>query len=84
MKDKNGKEIKIGFKVKVPEPDGTDIHNNEFIGKVDGFRNGYVTVVDSENDAFEIEPQRLKIYIEERLTPSEELTLKNLSELKKN
>lgn len=61
MKDKNGIIIKEGQEVLVPEPNDTDIHNNEFVGYVKCFRNGNVVVVDGEDDAFEIEPERLEV-----------------------
>lgn len=64
MKDKNGKEIKREISVIVPEPNNTDIHQHSFVGYVSGFRNGYVTVADSEDNSFEIEPERLEIDVE--------------------
>lgn len=61
MKDKYGSEIKIGDNVQVPYPNDTDIHNNEFVGFVDGFRKGYVVVIDGDDEVFEFEPERLEI-----------------------
>jgi hypothetical protein len=61
MKDKNGKEIKIGQDVDFPEPNDTDIHNFAFRGYVEGFRGEFVQVLDGDNELFEIEPERLEI-----------------------
>lgn len=61
MKDKNGKVIEIGMSVDVPEPNASDYHSSDFNGYVDGFRNGYVQVLDGDGDTFEIEPERLEI-----------------------
>lgn len=59
--DMNGKAIQPFDDVIVPNPNETDIHNFEFQGMVDGFRNGNVLVVDQEGDCFEIEPERLEV-----------------------
>jgi len=59
--DMNGKAITMFDNVIVPEPNETDLHNFEFTGMVDGFRNGNVLVVDGEGDCFEIEPERLEV-----------------------
>lgn len=61
--DMNGKAIQMFDDVNVPEPksDGSDLHNFDFVGMVDGFRNGNVIVVDGDGDCFEIEPERLEI-----------------------
>ena len=64
MKDKNGNLIEWGMDVDVPEPNETDIHNNEFRGDVVGFRNGYVQVCDGEGETFEIEPERLEVVLD--------------------
>lgn len=53
--------FKKGDTVIVPDPDDTDIHNHSFEGTVVGFRNSYVVVGDSEQNGFEIEPERLKL-----------------------
>lgn len=59
--DMYGKAILTFDNVLVPEPNDTDLHNFEFTGMVDGFRNGNVIVVDGNGDCFEIEPERLEI-----------------------
>jgi hypothetical protein len=61
MKDKNGKIIKEGMEVDVPVPNESDMHNFEFRGYVDGFRNGNVLVLDGDMNYFEIEPERLEV-----------------------
>ena len=63
MKDKNKNELKKGQLVDVPKPNinKTDLHRNEFVGTVDGFRNGNVIVRDMDGDAFEIESERLEV-----------------------
>ena len=65
MKDLNGNIIEIGNTVIVPEPNGTDIHTNGFVGNVEGFRGENVLVLDGEGDTFEIEPERLEIQDED-------------------
>lgn len=60
-KDKNGKEIKKGDRVLVPDPNDTDVHNHEFEGTVHSFRDVYVIVQDMEENGFSIEPERLEI-----------------------
>ncbi len=59
FKDKVGATIDKFDEVYVPEPSGSDIHNFEFVGSVDGFKDGLVTVSDMENNCFDIEPERL-------------------------
>jgi hypothetical protein len=61
MKDKNGKEIKSGDSVEMPEPNETDMYIHSFVGFVKGFKDEFVTVEDSEGDCFDIEPERLEI-----------------------
>ena len=61
MKDKNGVEIDIGDEVEVPEPNSTDMYNNEFVGRVSDFRNDMVTVEDQDGDCWDIEPERLEV-----------------------
>jgi hypothetical protein len=63
MKDINGKELKVGQTVNVPEPMNDDIHSFEFIGYIaDVFEEkGTVIVEDGESDFFEIEGNRLEI-----------------------
>lgn len=58
-KDKVGTNIEKFDEVYVPEPNGDDLHNFEFTGMVDGFRNGYAIVSDQDGNSFEIEPNRL-------------------------
>ena len=59
--DMNGTPIRMFDEVDVPEPKEDDLHNFEFTGMVDGFRNGNVVVVDGDGDSFEIETERLEI-----------------------
>ena len=58
-KDKVGTNIEKFDEVYVPEPCNDDIHNFEFTGCVDGFRNGNALVSDNEGECFELEPERL-------------------------
>ena len=59
--DMNGTPIRMFDEVDVPEPKEGDLHNFEFTGMVDGFRNGNVVVVDGDGDCFEIETERLEV-----------------------
>ncbi len=63
MKDKNGKKLKAGQTVNVPEPMNNDIHIFEFTGTVADVleEKGTVIVEDQESDFFEIEGIRLEI-----------------------
>lgn len=61
MKKKDNTGIEIGMLVEVPEPRITDIHNNGFVGTIEGFRGDNVLVRDMDGDSFEIEPIRLTI-----------------------
>lgn len=61
FKDKNGKIIKFGSAVIVPDPDGTDIHTHSFVGLIVEARGDNVIVEDNVGDCFEIEPERLEI-----------------------
>ena len=49
----------IGQTVLVPAPNETDIHNHEFQGYIEGFRNGNAIIIDGDNNSFEIELDRL-------------------------
>lgn len=57
----NGQILAVGQRVMMPEPkeDGTDSHQNEFAGRVEGFHDEYVTVQDGDGDCFDIEPERV-------------------------
>ena len=57
--DKNGVKLEVGSIVLVPEPNETDVHQHGFSGSIVSFRNGNAVVEDSDDDAFEIEPERL-------------------------
>lgn len=59
--DMNGETIQTFDDVLAPEPNDTDIHNNEFKGMVDGFRHGNVVVTDGEGNFYDIEPERLEV-----------------------
>jgi len=59
--DMNGTPIEAFDEVEVPEPNDSDLHNIDFTGMVDGFRNGNVLVVDGDCNIFEIEPERLEV-----------------------
>jgi hypothetical protein len=63
MKDINGKKLKSGQTVNVPEPIKGDIHIFEFTGTIADVlkEKGTVIVEDSESDFFEIEGNRLEI-----------------------
>jgi hypothetical protein len=58
-KDKSGSIIEKFDEVYVPEPIQGDLHNFEFTGMVDGFRNKNAIVSDQEGNTFEIESNRL-------------------------
>ena len=60
MKDAAGILIQEGDEVEVPEPEAGDMHGCAFTGRVDGFRGGMVVVVDQDDDAYMVEPERLK------------------------
>ena len=55
--------IKIGDSVIMPEPDETDSYRfGGFVATVTGIReNGNLIVADADNDAFEIEPERVRL-----------------------
>ena len=59
--DKNGKKIYIGMPVNVPEPNDDDMYSHAFTGYVYTVHGEYVTVCDSDDDCFDIEPERLEI-----------------------
>jgi len=63
MKDKNGKKLKAGQTVEVPEPMNDDVYNFEFRGYVVDIleEKGTVIVEDGDSDFFEIEGERLEI-----------------------
>lgn len=61
MKDINGIFIEIGHTVEVPNPNDTDIHAQVFTGIVHAFHGQYITVIDGNEDCFDIEPERLTI-----------------------
>ncbi len=44
----------------VPDPLEGDIHQHSFVGWVSGFHDTYVTVGDTEDEYFDIEPERLR------------------------
>lgn len=58
--DKYGFMLSVGDDVDVPYPNDTDIHSQEFTGCIEGFKDGYVVVIDGDGDCFSIEPKRLK------------------------
>ena len=61
-RDANGNLIRIGDSVLAPEPNESDMYNNEFVGHVSKFKDdGLCTVVDMENNAFDIEVNRLEV-----------------------
>lgn len=52
--------IVIGTEVRVPEPNASDIHDHSFVGIVVGvFYNGLSTVLDQDEQAYDIETSRL-------------------------
>lgn len=63
MKDINGRKLKVGQTVEVPEPMNDDMYNFEFRGYVaDVFEEtGTVIVEDQDSDFFEIKGNRLEI-----------------------
>jgi hypothetical protein len=61
VKDKNGRAIRTGVLVQVPDPDSSEIHNHAFHGNVGGGHYSFITVVDQEGNAFDIEPRRLEV-----------------------
>ncbi|MDD5649146.1 MAG: hypothetical protein PHF86_01830 [Candidatus Nanoarchaeia archaeon] len=78
-RDKNGRSIKIGDNVNAPEPIGDDLHQYEFFGTVDSFRDEMVIVVDQEDEYYEFEPERLEI-VDSYGEPLKESTIFNKSE----
>ncbi|NTW91150.1 MAG: hypothetical protein HGA35_04390 [Erysipelotrichaceae bacterium] len=60
-KDCNGNVLGIGDNVQVPEPNETDLHQNEFVGYISNLSNGFACVRDCDDDFFNIEPERLKL-----------------------
>jgi hypothetical protein len=60
-KDKNGRSIKIGDNVLSPEPTGDDMHQYDFFGTDDSFRDEMVVVVDQEDDYYEVESEKLEV-----------------------
>jgi len=55
------KKIKIGDLVEVPAPQQDDIWNYSFAGTVRYLKKGIATVIDQNDDAFDIEVERLEI-----------------------
>jgi len=68
MKDKNGKEIKLGFTALVPDPiQGApyfDPYNHSFVGTISGFHGEYVVVEDGDGNCLCIEPDRIELDFE--------------------
>lgn len=60
LKDKNGILIQEGDEVEVADPEAGDMHCLAFTGRVDSFRDGMVVVVDQEDNAYQIEPERIE------------------------
>lgn len=83
--DKNGRLLFDGDQVLVPDPTGSDIHNHEFVGTIDGFtQDGYCQVIDGDGDFFCFEPSRLEHFDENiQLTPEEIRKLQKLVPQKK-
>jgi len=63
FKDKNGKLIQKGAEVYV-EGDSEEDDFSDFEGTVDSFHGEYVTVVDMDDDYFDIEPYKLEVLSE--------------------
>ena len=63
--DMHGEPIQLFDEVNVPDPKENDLHNFEFTGIVDSFRNGNVIVVDGDGDCWEFNPERLELANEE-------------------
>lgn len=65
LADKNGKTVEVGDMVRMPSPSeyGTDSWNNEFVGTVIDIdeETENVTVVDQEDDCFDVDPIRVEI-----------------------
>lgn len=55
--DKLGQLLSTGDTVEVDETED----NLEFVGHVDNFRDGYVVVLDQEDNAFCVLPEQVKI-----------------------
>lgn len=51
--------ILIGELVEVPEPTSDDIWNHSFVGTVRKIKNGIATVIDEDDDAYDVEIERL-------------------------
>jgi hypothetical protein len=64
-RDKNGHKLTDGDDVIVPEPNGSDIHFQSFVGTILEIDNGYATVEDSDSDCYTIECYRLVLHQDE-------------------
>ena len=59
--DKNGVKLSINDSVNVDPPRGSqDLHNFDFNGTVDSFRNGNIIVVDGDDEYFELESSQVE------------------------
>lgn len=62
LKDVNGKEIKAGDSVIVPDPEAGDLWNHSHTATVVGTRGGILfTVVDQDDNHWDIEAYRLEV-----------------------
>lgn len=60
--DKDGEPLEVGDDVIMPDPNGKDdAWNHSFVGFIDKFKDGYAIVVDAEDNAFSVEPNRLEL-----------------------
>lgn len=59
IKGKDGYTLYVGLRVKVSDPLEDEIHNHEFLGTIDDFRNGNVVVEDMEGEFFEVSPENV-------------------------
>jgi len=63
LKDRNGKDVHIGDDVDMPYPESSDLHQNEFTGRIKDLyvKKGTVCVVDQDDECFEIEASRVEL-----------------------
>ena len=65
MKDRSGNIINLGSDVEMPEPNDTDAHNCEFVGRVHSKyeETGIITVADQEDNFYDIEGNRVEVVL---------------------
>lgn len=62
IKDKSDNILSIGSTVEVGAPLDDELHQHEFTGTIESFRNGNVVVEDMEGNQFEVSPNNVVLY----------------------